>query len=647
MSASDPSERARLLEAALPRARGLVYEKLQGQLADARSAVAAGSLACADAPPGARLSAVPIVTQVMPLRPPGHGPAAASHTNTLAQPTRNACPQWTPPASSVDAIAAAVASGARVCALTGAGLSAGSGLLTRQQLWRVFEKDAAVAVWRFREEPAGLWRVVQSFVGSGGHEPNAAHAALAALPGLACIVTQNVDGLHQAAAASAAASATLATGSPPSPVPIVEFHGSLDRVRCQDCGWAAPHAAAWYARAAPTPLLAPPLCSECGGALRPDVVLIGEAVRAAHVEAAVAAAARCDVLLVAGAALDVSPAADLPRIAAAAGAAVLEFNTAPQTRVSAPLRSAVCHGPVEETLPRFLAAVQRRWGGSGAGGFRGSPVSLQSAVRSPAPLQTPELVPSVTLADPPFDGFARFRLRDASVLAAAGTGMLSDAGSGGASAAWRAWPGMRGAVRQRFYAAPHGRFPAAELLQADPAFQSQLAALPPAPPWLDSLIAATERAWPPAPGLLLAYAQATEVRAGGVIRAHRDPAFYGDELVTVVCGGVGGEDPAARSLLRLSAQAATGGGAPAALVVELRPGDGYVLARQAHRAASHEIEVPQVVLSHDQQPQHQQRQQPQQRRLSVTLRYFSSGLASTWERGDHSAGANHETRAHC
>lgn len=230
----------------------------------------------------------------------------------------------------------------RIVALTGAGISRSSGLATRKELWRRHSRDDAVAVWRFRERPEVLWRVIAEFLGEHAPSPSAAHLALARLPGLTAVLTQNVDGLHQAAAEALG----LAH-------PIVELHGTLARTRCHACGRADGSARDLSRRDERVPRCA------CGGPLRPDVVLFGEPVPAADLELAVQHVQRCDVLLVVGCAMDVAPAADLPRLARAAGARVIEVKRGP-SRITTPLATELRRGPADEQLPAFLAALMEQ-----------------------------------------------------------------------------------------------------------------------------------------------------------------------------------------------------------------------------------------------------------------------------------------------
>lgn len=231
----------------------------------------------------------------------------------------------------------------RVVALTGAGISAESGLQTRKDLWKRFQRDEAVSVWKFHDNPATLWAVIADFLGAGGHEPNEAHRALARLPGVAGIITQNVDGLHQ--------QAHRQVHSVDAPYPILEFHGTLARTHCHDCGHETGRSSADYLGGS-----MPPRCVACGGVVRPDVVLFGEPIAPTVQAAAVALVRSCDVLLVVGCAMDVAPASELPHIARKHGAQVIEFKRTP-SRLGRSLETLLWPGPAAASLPE----LERRW----------------------------------------------------------------------------------------------------------------------------------------------------------------------------------------------------------------------------------------------------------------------------------------------
>jgi NAD-dependent deacetylase len=144
-------------------------------------------------------------------------------------------------------------------------------------------------------------------------EPNAGHRAIAALaqrvPRLT-LITQNVDGLHQRAGSHA----------------VLELHGSLHQPRCHVCRRA--HALTEHPLELPEGgcRLQPPICSECGGLIRPGVVWFGEPLPIDSWRAAQRAVDECDLLLTVGTSGLVHPAAGLPQMAAQDGIPVVQIN---------------------------------------------------------------------------------------------------------------------------------------------------------------------------------------------------------------------------------------------------------------------------------------------------------------------------------
>jgi NAD-dependent deacetylase len=165
--------------------------------------------------------------------------------------------------------------------------------------------------------------------------PNAAHLVLAEMERRAAdftLVTQNVDGLHQAAGSRR----------------VVELHGNIWRLRCtRECR------PAWEDRRVPLDPL-PPACPVCGAPARPDVVWFGESLPAAALDAALAAARRCRLMLVIGTSALVQPAASLPLLALQHGAHVIEINPEP-TPLSAVVHEAI-REPAAVGLPHWWLA---------------------------------------------------------------------------------------------------------------------------------------------------------------------------------------------------------------------------------------------------------------------------------------------------
>ncbi|MBG0774983.1 MAG: NAD-dependent deacylase [Desulfovibrionaceae bacterium] len=208
-----------------------------------------------------------------------------------------------------------------VCALTGAGVSAESGVPTFRGdggLWRDHDPTRIATIGAFRRDPALVWEFYnwrRALVRSVA--PNRAHLALARLERRVpdfTLITQNVDGLHPAAGSER----------------CIEIHGSLWRVRCTACR------AVYEDRAEESAgdLGPAPACARCGGLLRPDVVWFGEPLDPLLWTECVEACTACDVLLVAGTSAAVQPVASLALEAKSRGAVVAEINVeqTPQTR---------------------------------------------------------------------------------------------------------------------------------------------------------------------------------------------------------------------------------------------------------------------------------------------------------------------------
>ena len=197
----------------------------------------------------------------------------------------------------------------RVAVLTGAGISAESGVPTfrgAEGLWRNFRPEEIACMDAFVRDPVMVWqwylmrrRTVAAVA------PNAAHALLArwerVFPEFT-LITQNVDGLHGRAGSTK----------------LIELHGNLWTARCMACGRLKRDDAVSY------PVL-PPTCS-CGGTIRPHIVWFGESLDPDDMSAAFDAAASAEVLFVIGTSSLVYPAAALPHAALEAGAVVIEVN---------------------------------------------------------------------------------------------------------------------------------------------------------------------------------------------------------------------------------------------------------------------------------------------------------------------------------
>ena len=239
-----------------------------------------------------------------------------------------------------------LASSRRAVALTGAGVSTASGIPDfrgPRGLWRRVDPDI-FTIDRFLEEPMESWRVfVEMYESMRGVRPNPAHYALAVLERegvLVAVITQNIDGLHQAAGSRR----------------VVEIHGSARWAVCLNCGHRVPLGeAVEEARRGRLPR-----CPRCGGLLKPDVTFFGEPLPEAALREALELAASSDAMLVAGSSLVVSPANQLPQIAKLRGARLVIAN-AGETMLDH-LADVKVEGPVEVTLPLICRETLRLLG---------------------------------------------------------------------------------------------------------------------------------------------------------------------------------------------------------------------------------------------------------------------------------------------
>jgi NAD-dependent deacetylase len=247
-----------------------------------------------------------------------------------------------PDASAVDGVRTALAAAQHICVLTGAGMSAESGIATFRDaltgLWSRFDPAELASEEGFRAHPRRVWDwYAERREGARAAQPNAGHLALAGYarrrPGVLTVVSQNVDDLHQRAGNA----------------DTLRLHGDILQDRWLDpCPRAAP---CDTARAAPG---RPPRCNECGNLVRPGVVWFGEALPLTAFDAAERAAEVCGVMLVVGTSGAVWPAAGLAARARRAGAQVVMINPQP-SGIDADAH-VVLRGTAAALLPRLLDA---------------------------------------------------------------------------------------------------------------------------------------------------------------------------------------------------------------------------------------------------------------------------------------------------
>jgi NAD-dependent deacetylase len=232
-----------------------------------------------------------------------------------------------------------------LCVLTGAGMSAESGVPTFRDaltgLWARFDPSELASEEGFRAHPQRVWDwYAGRRAGVCGCVPNAGHHALAAFdaahPGVLTLVTQNVDDLHQRAGNTGA----------------IALHGSILQDRWLN-GCLRHHRGGPVCGTDMAVPGRPPQCAECGNRVRPAVVWFGEALPVRALQAAEQAAATCAVMLVVGTSGAVWPAAGLAGRARRHGAQVLIVN--PAASEIDDQAHLVLRGTAATTLPALLA----------------------------------------------------------------------------------------------------------------------------------------------------------------------------------------------------------------------------------------------------------------------------------------------------
>jgi NAD-dependent deacetylase len=235
----------------------------------------------------------------------------------------------------------------RVVVLTGAGISTDSGISDfrgPQGLWtRNPEAEKQATLQYYMSDPEVRRRSWQSRLDHAAWtaEPNAGHRALVELEArgkLDTLVTQNVDGLHQAAGSD--------------PAVVVEVHGTMREVVCMSCGERAPMQRALdRVRAGEED----PDCRTCGGILKSATISFGQNLVPDDLQRAGDAARRCDLLLAVGSTLSVYPVADMVPVARMSGARIAIVNA--QETAMDHLADAVLRGSISDILPRVVGAA--------------------------------------------------------------------------------------------------------------------------------------------------------------------------------------------------------------------------------------------------------------------------------------------------
>jgi len=224
----------------------------------------------------------------------------------------------------------------RVVAITGAGISAESGVPTfrgEDGLWRNYRAEELATPRAFERDPKLVWEWYDWRRGIiGKARPNAGHEALVRMENFYSqftLITQNVDGLHRKAGSRN----------------VIEIHGNLWRVRCTK------EQETFYLEDVPLGEI-PPRCS-CGALVRPDVVWFGESLDPELMNKAYEALASCDLLLIVGTSGIVQPVAGFPAVAKRAGATLIEIN--PTRTPLSPLCDFILNGKSGDLLKELTS----------------------------------------------------------------------------------------------------------------------------------------------------------------------------------------------------------------------------------------------------------------------------------------------------
>ncbi|NIP62324.1 MAG: NAD-dependent protein deacylase [Nitrosopumilaceae archaeon] len=226
----------------------------------------------------------------------------------------------------------------KISVVTGAGISQESGIPTfrgKDGLWKKHDPMKLATIEAFYEDPKLVWQWYQDRRENVfKSKPNSGHYAIADLEKFSeiSVLTQNIDGLHRKAGSSN----------------VYELHGSIIRIKCSNCNFKKDIKGPFSTL--------PPIC-ECGGILRPDVVWFGELLPQDVWRQAIVQASKCDLMIITGTSLQVSPANTLPIYAKQNGAILIEVNpelTPMSSEVDLSIRASS-----SEALPKLVNTINK------------------------------------------------------------------------------------------------------------------------------------------------------------------------------------------------------------------------------------------------------------------------------------------------
>ena len=245
----------------------------------------------------------------------------------------------------LETVAEMIAGARRAVVFTGAGVSTESGIPDFRSpggIWTKFDPDD-FTIDKFLTNPEirlKHWELLFSGGLLTEAMPNRAHRAIAEMERIGkldCVITQNIDNLHQKAGND--------------PERVFELHGSARTARCLDCGGRFPIEEILAMNPARK---GAPACKRCGGILKPDVVFFGEALPENTLRQAAAHSSRSDLFIVIGSSLVVYPAASMPQYAKEGGARIVIINLSPTPQDE--LADLVVHCRAGEAMERIIAS---------------------------------------------------------------------------------------------------------------------------------------------------------------------------------------------------------------------------------------------------------------------------------------------------
>jgi NAD-dependent deacetylase len=235
-----------------------------------------------------------------------------------------------------DSVADKLQQAKKIVFVTGAGISQESGIPTfrgNDGLWRKHDPMQLATIDAFYQNPKLVWEWYEDRRKNIlAAKPNAGHVAIADLAKYkqVWVLTQNIDGLHQRAGSKN----------------VLELHGSIITIKCTVCDFKDKITSSFSE--------IPPLC-KCGNILRPDVVWFGEPLPQDVWGEAMIQASQCDVMVVAGTSLAVSPANLLPAYAKQNGALMIEVN--PEETLMSHSMDLSIRATSAKTLPQIVSIV--------------------------------------------------------------------------------------------------------------------------------------------------------------------------------------------------------------------------------------------------------------------------------------------------